>query len=77
VQVDGILIFGGFGVCGIEGKIIVLWIAREQKILFLGICFGMQMVVVDFACYVVGMDGVNFIEFDFEMLVLVIDFLFE
>src|SRR5262249_28354011 len=50
---DGILIPGGFGVRGIEGKITAARIAREQKIPFLGICLGMQMAVADFARHVV------------------------
>ena len=65
-QADGILIPGGFGVRGIEGKITASRIAREQKIPFLGICLGMQMAVADFARHVVGMDGANSTEFDPE-----------
>ena len=63
---DGILIPGGFGVRGIEGKITAARIAREQKIPFLGVCLGMQMAVADFARHVVGMDGANSTEFDPE-----------
>ena len=58
-RADGILIPGGFGVRGIEGKITAARIAREQRIPFLGICLGMQLAVVDFARHVVGMDGAN------------------
>ena len=51
---DGILIPGGFGVRGIEGKIQAARIARELRIPFLGVCLGMQMAVADFARHVVG-----------------------
>jgi CTP synthase len=74
-QADGILIPGGFGVRGIEGKITASRIAREQKIPFLGICLGMQMAVADFARHVVGMDGANSTEFDPETPFPVIDLL--
>ena len=72
---DGILIPGGFGVRGIEGKIQAARIAREQKIPFLGVCLGMQMAVADFARHVVGMDGANSTEFDPETPFPVIDLL--
>ena len=74
-NVDGILIPGGFGVRGIEGKITAARIAREQRIPFLGICLGMQMAVADFARHVVGMDGANSTEFDPETPYPVIDLL--
>ena len=63
-EADGILIPGGFGVRGIEGKIAAARIAREQGIPFLGVCLGMQMAVADFARHVVGMEGANSSEFD-------------
>jgi CTP synthase len=63
-EADGILIPGGFGERGIEGKIAAARIAREQGIPYLGICLGMQMAVADFARHVVGMDGANSSEFD-------------
>jgi CTP synthase len=72
---DGILIPGGFGVRGIEGKITAARIAREQRIPFLGICLGMQMAVADFARHVVEMDGANSTEFDPETPYPVIDLL--
>ncbi|MGZ8687790.1 MAG: CTP synthase, partial [Gaiellaceae bacterium] len=63
-EADGILIPGGFGVRGIEGKIAAARIAREQGIPYLGVCLGMQIAVADFARHVVGMDGANSSEFD-------------
>ncbi|MDP9385999.1 MAG: CTP synthase, partial [Actinomycetota bacterium] len=74
-QADGILIPGGFGVRGIEGKIDAVRIARERGIPFLGICLGMQMAAADFARHVVGMDGANSTEFDPETPYPVIDLL--
>jgi CTP synthase len=74
-EADGILIPGGFGVRGIEGKIQAARIAREQGIPFLGICLGMQIAVADFARHVVGMDGANSTEFDPETPFPVIDLL--
>ena len=65
-EADGILVPGGFGVRGIEGKINAARVARERGIPFLGICLGMQLAVVDFARHVVGMDGANSAEFDPE-----------
>jgi gamma-glutamyl-gamma-aminobutyrate hydrolase PuuD len=72
---DGILIPGGFGVRGIEGKIEAARIAREEKIPFLGVCLGMQMAVADFARHVVDMPGANSTEFDPETPYPVIDLL--
>ncbi len=74
-QADGILIPGGFGVRGIEGKIAAARIAREREIPFLGICLGMQMAVIDFARHVVGLDGANSAEFDPETPYPVVDLL--
>jgi CTP synthase len=72
---DGILIPGGFGVRGIEGKIEAARIAREERIPFLGICLGMQMAVAEFARHVVDMPGANSTEFDPETPYPVIDLL--
>jgi CTP synthase len=72
---DGILIPGGFGERGIEGKIRAAQIARERGIPFLGICLGMQIAVVEFARHVAGMDGANSAEFDPETPYPVIDLL--
>src|SRR5207248_3414824 len=63
-QAGGILIPGGFGGRGIEGKIRAAQIAREHGIPYLGICLGMQIAVAEFARHVAGMDGANSTEFD-------------
>ncbi len=72
---DGILIPGGFGGRGIEGKIAAARIAREQGIPYLGICLGMQVAVAEFARHVAGMEGANSTEFDLETPYPVIDLL--
>ncbi len=74
-EVDGILIPGGFGGRGIEGKIAAARIAREQRIPYLGICLGMQVAVAEFARNVAGMEGANSTEFDLETPFPVIDLL--
>jgi CTP synthase len=72
---DGILIPGGFGGRGIEGKIAAAQIARERRIPYLGICLGMQVAVAEFARHVAGMEGANSTEFDLETPFPVIDLL--
>jgi CTP synthase len=72
---DGILIPGGFGERGIEGKVEAARIAREKSIPYLGICLGMQIAVVEFARHVAGMDGANSAEFDPETPFPVVDLL--
>ncbi|MGI8731287.1 MAG: CTP synthase [Solirubrobacteraceae bacterium] len=72
---DGILIPGGFGGRGIEGKIRAARVARELRIPYLGICLGMQIAVMDFARHLAGMDGANSTEFDPETPHPVIDLL--
>ncbi|UUY02613.1 CTP synthase [Svornostia abyssi] len=72
---DGILIPGGFGGRGIEGKIRAARVAREQQIPYLGICLGMQIAVAEYARNVAGMDGANSTEFDPETPHPVIDLL--
>ncbi len=62
--VDGIIVPGGFGNRGIEGKIQTIRYARENNIPFLGICLGMQMAVVEFARDVLGISDANSAEFD-------------
>ena len=64
--VDGILVPGGFGTRGTEGKISAIRYARENKIPFLGICLGMQMAIVEYARHVVGYTDANSIELDPE-----------
>ena len=61
---DGILVPGGFGSRGIEGKIRAVQFAREEKIPFFGICLGMQMAVVEYARHVAKMEGAHSTEFD-------------
>lgn len=61
---DAILIPGGFGGRGIEGKIKAIQYAREAKIPFLGICLGLQTAIIEFARHVVGLTGANSTEFD-------------
>lgn len=63
-DVDGILIPGGFGSRGIEGKIQAVKYARENKIPFFGICLGMQLAVVEFARNVCGLKGADSTEFN-------------
>jgi CTP synthase len=65
-QVDGLLIPGGFGDRGSEGKIAAIRYAREHQIPFFGICLGMQMAVVEFARNVCGLEGANSSEFDLQ-----------
>ncbi len=72
---DGILIPGGFGGRGIEGKIRAARVAREQRIPYLGVCLGMQVAVMEFGRHVAGMDGANSTEFDPETPHPVIDLL--
>ena len=72
---DGILVPGGFGVRGIEGKIQAARYARENDVPYLGICLGMQIAVAEFARHVAGMDGANSTEFDPETPYPVIDLL--
>jgi CTP synthase len=61
---DGILVPGGFGGRGVEGKIQAIQYARENKIPFLGICLGMQLAMVEFARNVLGIKDANSVEFD-------------
>ncbi len=72
---DGILIPGGFGGRGIEGKIAAAGIARERLIPYLGICLGMQVAVAEYARNVAEMEGANSTEFDIETPYPVIDLL--
>ncbi len=65
-NVDGILVPGGFGHRGIEGKIRVIRYAREAGVPYLGICYGMQLAVVEFARHVCGLAGANTSEVEEE-----------
>ena len=62
-DVDGIIVPGGFGDRGIEGKILAIKYARENKIPYLGLCLGMQCAVIEFARNVCGLTGANSAEF--------------
>jgi CTP synthase len=61
---DGILVCPGFGARGVEGKVKAIRFAREHGVPFLGICYGMQWAVVEFARHVCGLDGANTTEVD-------------
>lgn len=72
---DGILIPGGFGDRGIEGKVSAAKYAREQKIPYLGLCLGMHIASIEFARNVVGLKGAHSTEFNKETPYPIIDFL--
>src|SRR2546423_1450360 len=74
-QVDGVLVPGGFGSRGWEGKILACRVARERGIPYLGICLGMHVAVSEYARHVVGLDGANSTEMDPETPYPVIDLL--
>ncbi|MEO7803116.1 MAG: CTP synthase [Actinomycetota bacterium] len=63
-DLDGVLVPGGFGIRGIEGKIDAIRIARENNIPFLGLCLGLQCAVIEYARNVCGLGGANSSEFD-------------
>tara|TARA_B110000046_G_C12991104_1_gene397875 strand:- start:122 stop:1738 length:1617 start_codon:yes stop_codon:yes gene_type:complete len=63
---DCILVAGGFGVRGVEGKIQAITYARENKIPYLGICLGMQLAIIEYLRNVVGIKEANSVEFDKE-----------
>lgn len=65
-DVDAILVPGGFGERGFEGKITTVQYAREQQIPYLGICYGMHAAVVEYARHVCGLEGANSTENDLE-----------
>ncbi len=62
-EVDGILVPGGFGTRGVEGKILAIQFARENKVPFFGICFGMQLAAIEFARHVCGLRDATSREF--------------
>lgn len=74
-DIDGILVPGGFGDRGIEGKILATQYARENNVPFLGICLGMQLATVEFARNVLGLKGANSAELNPETPYPVIDLL--
>lgn len=63
-EIDGILVPGGFGKRGIEGKILAIQYARENKIPYLGLCLGMQLACIEFARNVIGLKNANSTEFN-------------
>ena len=63
---DAILVPGGFGVRGVEGKTAAARYARENKVPYLGICLGMQIALIEFARHMAGMEGANSTEFDLK-----------
>lgn len=65
-EADGVLVPGGFGIRGIEGKLQAISYARQKKVPFFGICLGMQCAVIEFARNVCGLEGANSTEFDPE-----------
>jgi CTP synthase len=74
-KVDGIIVPGGFGLSGVEGKISTIKFARENKIPYLGLCLGMQLAVVEYARNVCGMKGANTTEVEKNPQYPVIDFI--
>ncbi|MFO1225999.1 CTP synthase [Roseateles sp.] len=65
-QFDAILVPGGFGKRGVEGKILAAQFAREHKLPYLGICLGMQVATIEYARHKAGLEGANSTEFDPE-----------
>jgi len=63
-SIDGILVPGGFGERGIEGKIVAARYARENRVPYLGLCLGMQIATIEFARDVCGLEGANSTEFE-------------
>ncbi len=78
-DVDGVLVPGGFGHRGVEGKLVAIRYAREKKIPFLGICLGMQLAIVEFARNVLGIKEAHSSEFDtntpYPFIYLIEDFI--
>lgn len=74
-DVDAVVVPGGFGYRGIEGKINVIKYVREKNIPFLGLCLGMQCAVIEYARHVAGLDSANSTEFDVKTPYPVVDFL--
>lgn len=74
---DVIFVFGGFGYCGVEGMIMIVCFVCENNIFYLGICLGMQVVLIDYVRYVVNMENVNFMEFVLDCKYLVVVLIIE
>ena len=72
-DVHGILVPGGFGIRGINGKVEAIKYARENEIPFFGICLGMQCAVIEFSRNIIGLKDANSSEFDFKTKNPVID----
>lgn len=72
---DGVIVPGGFGASGVEGKILAIQYVRENNIPFLGLCFGLQLAVVEFARNVCGLKGAHSTEINPKTRYPVIDFL--
>ena len=72
-EYDGILVPGGFGETGIEGKIKAIQFARENRIPYFGLCYGMQLMIVEYARHVAGLNGANTTEIDKDTPCPVID----
>lgn len=72
-ELDGVVVPGGFGSRGIEGKINAIHYLREHEIPFLGLCYGMQLAVIEYARNVLGMKGANTTEIDRDTKYPVID----
>ena len=76
-QMDGLVVPGGFGYRGIEGKIIAARFARQHKVPYLGLCLGMQVMCIEFARNVLGLEDANSFEFDESTEDAVIDLMLE
>jgi CTP synthase len=74
-EVDGIIVPGGFGTRGVEGKICCVKYARENHLPYLGICFGFQMAVIEFARHICGLKGAHSTEIEPDCKEPVIDYL--
>ncbi len=72
-EVDGIIVPGGFGYRGIEGKIATARFARENRVPYLGLCLGLQVMIIELARHIVGNDEPNSTEFDLTTRYPVID----
>ena len=73
--VDGVLVPGGFGIRGVEGKVEAIRFARERRVPYLGICLGLQTAVIEIARNLAGLEGANSSEFEADTPYPVIDLL--